>query len=317
MADILVTGAGGFIGGHTVCHLQQSGVPVLAATRDGRNGSRRMDLRDAATLPAALAGVGMVVHCAVGDRAVTVDGTRDLLRAAAEAGVRRVVHVSSIAVYGSATGAVTEDTPMVRPDGDDYAGWKSAAEQACLAQTGLEVVRLRPTIVYGPGSALWAAQMARRIRSGRWGVFGPAGDGTCNPVHVSDVTSAIAAALLAPGAAGRAFNVNGPETLTWNDWFSRLAVFIGAPALSAISPASLRRRAYLSLPLKALARVRPGIGANWLLGAPARSELALFALQATYPTHAAKAALSWAPGTSIDAGLADTAAWLRSQGLAA
>jgi nucleoside-diphosphate-sugar epimerase len=316
MIDVLVTGAGGFIGSHTVRHLAQQGFSVVAATRDGRNGSRRLDLRDPAGLPAALEGVRAVVHCAVGDRTVTVAGTRALLRAAAEVGVGRVVHLSSIAVYGAATGRLAEDAPTVSPDGDGYAAWKTAAEQACRAEKDVEIVMLRPSIVYGAGSSMWVGRMAARIRSGRWAVFGAAGEGTCNLVHVSDVTAAIAAALSAPGVAGRVFNVNGPEATTWNGWFTALAGAMGASPLRAISPAALRARTYASLPVKALARLRPELGRNWLLGAPGRSELSLFALHATYPTDAARDAMGWSPSVPIAAGLVDSVAWLRAEGLA-
>jgi nucleoside-diphosphate-sugar epimerase len=317
MECILVTGSAGFVGGHVLTHLTRDlGLNAVGTTRDGRPGSRRLDLRDPAGMQAALAGVSAVVHCAVGDRAVTVDGTAALLRAAAAAGVRRMVHISSVAVYGAATGTVREDAPLISADGHGYAAWKAAAEQACLAQCGVETVRLRPTIVYGAGGTLWVSRLARRIRSGRWGTFGTAGEGLCNLVHVADVAAAAAAAVTAP-ASGAAFNVNGPVAITWNQWFARLASAIGAPSLPSLSPLALQARSFASLPLKALARKRPGIAADWLLGAPASSELTLFALRATYPTDAARAGLGWAPSVGIDEGLADSVAWLRQEGLAA
>ncbi|WP_426958441.1 NAD-dependent epimerase/dehydratase family protein [Muricoccus radiodurans] len=315
MAGILVTGAGGFLGGHVVRHLRTSGMEVLPATRDGRGGSRRLDLRDPAGMGAALSGVESVVHCAVSDRAVTVDGTQALLDAATAAGVRRLVHFSSIAVYGEAAGAVTEETPLLSPDTPGYAGWKVAAEAACLAARGIEVVRLRPTIVYGPGSPLWVGKMAERIRAGVWGTFGEAGEGTCNLVHVDDVAGAVLAALSAP-AAGQVFNVNGPEAVSWNAWFVRLAEAIGAPPLPAIPPGRLRARSLLSLPFKAAARLRPGLAPRWVLGAPAGSEMALFARRATYPTGAARDGLGWVPRVGLEEGLRDTTAWLLARGTA-
>ena len=248
---------------------------------------------------------------------MTVEGTRTLLRAAAEAGVRRVVHFSSMSVYGGATGVVTEEAPLVSSDGSGYAAWKAAAEQACLAERGVETVRLRPTIVYGPGSRQWVSWFAHRIRSGRWATFGAAGEGICDLVHVRDVAAATAAALTSPAAAGRAFNVNGPEVTTWNGWFTRLAEAIGAPPLPAISPAAVRARTLAALPLKALARLRPGLGRDWLLGVPGRGELAMFGVKATYPTEEAQAALGWTPRVRIAEGLVDTVAWLREKGLAA
>ena len=315
LADVLVTGASGFVGRQVLRRLgQDPAFRVVPATRDGRDGSRRLDLRAPESLKPALAGLDAVVHCAVGDRAVTVDGTRALLAAAAEAGLRRMVHLSSVSVYGATTGEVAESTPLIPSGTPGYAGWKVAAEEACLAQRGLEVVRLRPAIIHGAGSTLWVGRMAERIRAGRWGSFGAAGEGCCNLVHVSDVAEAVAAALSAPGAAGRAFNVNGPEAISWNAWFERLAAAMGAPPLRAIPPAAIRARALLSLPLKAAARLRPGLAASWLLGAPARSELALFALRAHYPTDAARAALGWVPRVGVEEGLAEAAAWLAGGG---
>ncbi len=316
MGAVLITGAGGFIGGHVARHLSADpGLHVVAATRDGRDGSRRIDLRG--PLGSALDGIDAVVHCAVGDRGVTVDGTRALLAAAAAAGVRRFVHISSVAVYGAATGPVREDAATLDPSGAGYAAWKAAAEQACLAQPGIQTVRLRPAIVYGPGGTLWVSQMARRIRSGRWGSFGAAGEGTCNLVHVDDVAGAVAAALAAPGVDGQAFNVSGAEPITWNQWFARLAAGIGAPPLRAVAPAIWRARALAALPVKAAARLRPGLAADWLLGTPARSELTLFALRASYPVDAARAALGWSPAVGVAAGLASCVAWLRQEGLTA
>ena len=75
IGPVLITGAGGFIGAHAVRDLAEAGAEVVATTRDGRRGTRVLDVCDADRLPAALAGVGAVVHCAVGGREVTVDGT--------------------------------------------------------------------------------------------------------------------------------------------------------------------------------------------------------------------------------------------------
>ena len=268
--------------------------------------ARGPDVEEETATGAGLAAVGAVVHCAVGDRAVTVEGTRALLAAAAAAGVRRFVHLSSVAVYGGAAGALTEATPMVAGDGQDYAAWKAAAEHACLAQQGLDVVRLRPAIVYGPGSKLWVTQLAERIRSGRWGTFGPAGDGTCNLIYIRDVVTAVEHALTQADVAGGVFNLSGDQPITWNEWFVRMADALGAGPLRPIGRLELQTRVLGSLPLKAAARLRPGFAANWLLGAPARSEVALFRMKATYPTQAARAALHWAPAVGLEQGLADS-----------
>jgi nucleoside-diphosphate-sugar epimerase len=328
-AEILVTGAGGFIGNAVARHfLAQPGLAVRGATRDGRAVADgvapcRLDVRDPAQLAAALDGVDAIVHCAVGNRDTTVEGTRLLLQAARAARIRRVVHFSSIAVYGARTGVVDESAGLTSPAGHGYAHWKVAAEAACreAAVAGIDVVILRPAIVYGPGSAQWILRPAQRLLGGHWRGLGEAGRGTCNAVHVNDVAAACLAALRAPANTGNgaAFNVAGPETIDWAGWYARLAAALGCPALRDLSPAGWRRRMQAGLPPKALARLLPAAGRlfrNRILAAPAPSELTLFALVATYPTQKATAQLGWQPRIGLDEGLADSVAWLRAQGLA-
>ena len=316
--SILVTGATGFIGSHVARHLaRDSAARIVTSTRDGRNGTRRLDLRDPASIAGAVSGVGVIVHCAVGDRRVTVDGTRHLLSAAARAGVKRLIHFSSISVYQGTDALITESTPFVSAEQDDYAGWKVASEEACLAQPGLEIVRLRPTIVYGPGSRQWVSWPATRIRSGYWGTFGPAGEGTCNLVHVSDVCSAVSAALVSQDAAGRAFNINGDDLTTWNNWFTRLGAIVGVPSLPELSASDVRMRNLAALPLKVLAKSPLKLRFNRLLGVPSRGEMALYGSHTTYSNKQAESMLGWSPRLAISDGLIDTAEWLRREGLTA
>src|SRR5262245_15390047 len=115
---ILVTGAGGFIGGRTVEVLHAMGRgPVVGGVRRWASAARigrfpvditLCDVTAAASVRAAMSGVSHVVHCAVGGREVTVEGTRMVLEAARAAGVQRLVHLSTIDVYGCDTGVVME-----------------------------------------------------------------------------------------------------------------------------------------------------------------------------------------------------------------
>jgi nucleoside-diphosphate-sugar epimerase len=320
-ATVLVTGAGGFIGGAVARTMAaHPDLVVRGATRDGRaigDGitACRLDIRDEAGLTATLKGVDAVVHCAVGDHETTVDGTRLLLRAALAAGVRRIVHFSSIAVYGTQGGAVGETAALVSPVGRGYAHWKAAAEASCreAAVGGADVIILRPAIVYGPGSVSW-------LLGGSWGALGEVGRGTCNAVHVDDVASACVAAIRAPANAGgaEAFNISGHETISWSGWYARLAEALGCADLPEISPSMWRRRMVSALPLKAAARVLPfarRMAERRLLSTPSRSELALFGLVATYPTQKAASGLGWQARIGLDEGLDDAIAWLQSVGL--
>ncbi|PYD69487.1 NAD-dependent epimerase/dehydratase family protein [Komagataeibacter swingsii] len=311
---ILVTGASGFVGGH-IAHMarQLPDTTVLCGRRDGAAGSVHLDLLDRSSVMQALQGVEAVIHCAVGDRRVTVGGTRMLLECARQCGVRRVVHISSIAVYGAAQGSVTEATPCIAITGNGYAAWKAAAEAECLQAQGVEVVRLRPTIVYAPDSPLWVESLVRRIRSGWWGTFGVAGEGTCNPVHVADVARAAIAAMHVPQAAGMAFNINGADTLSWNDWFRHMALAAGEPPLVPVSATRLKIWRLAALPFRVIRRVAPRYCPAWVDMVPADSEMVLFGLRATYPATLARTVLGWAPQVGLDEGMrAITATYARS-----
>ena len=311
---ILITGASGFVGGH-IAHMaaQLPDMTVLCGRRDGATGSVHLDLLDRPSVMQALQDVEAVIHCAVGNRQVTVDGTRMLLECARQCGVRRVVHISSIAVYGAAQGSVTEATPCIAPTGRGYAAWKVAAEDLCLQARGLEVVRLRPTIVYSPDSPLWVEGLVRRIRSGWWGTFGAAGEGTCNPVHVADVARAALAAVHVPQAAGMAFNINGADTLSWNDWFRQVALAAGEPPLVPVAAMRLKLWRLAALPFRVIRRVAPRYCPSWVGMVPADSEMALFGLHATYPVTLAQTVLGWTPQVSLQEGMrAITAHYARS-----
>ena len=300
MAYVLVTGAGGFVGRAVVRHLRASGTDVRAGTRGGADVGDvpgiALDVTDRASCDRAMDGADAVVHCAVGAAGVTVDGTRTLLAAARS---RRVVHFSSIAVYGATAGTVTEDA--VLPQGlRGYGAWKQAAEAMC----GANVVRLRPTIIYGSGATVFVDQLLARMRAGRWGQFGADADGLCNPVHVDDVARAACLALTAD-AGGQALNIDAGTPLTWNAWFARLAALDGI-TLPEYPPGRLRTWSRAALLAKALARLAPPLRpalAQALL-APAASECALYRLHATYPATRARSLLGWQPLIPLEDGIA-------------
>ena len=130
---ILVTGAGGFLGGR-VCEILDGGgvASVRAGVRRWSSAARvgrlpveivTCDVRDLVQVERAVAGATAVVHCAVGDRAVTVDGTRNVLEASARHGVKRVVHISTIAVYGAKFPFVAAFPPAAITYWKITAGW--------------------------------------------------------------------------------------------------------------------------------------------------------------------------------------------------
>ncbi|MFS3135430.1 NAD-dependent epimerase/dehydratase family protein [Gluconacetobacter sacchari] len=303
---VLVTGSNGFLGKAVVRTLAaRPDMRILATARQLSDRTARLDItEDAAVQADILRGVDGVVHCAAGGADVVIDGTRKLLEACQMAGVRRVVLISSISVYGGAAGCVSEATPRIKGTRSNYAGWKAMAEEASEGFPGVEIVILRPTIIYGPDSPLWVTGLERRILGGYWGEFGALGDGSCNLVHVDDVAGAVEAALVVRSAAGHVFNVNGPDCVSWNSWFQKMADLVGYGPLRHITPPVLYGRVLVALPFKALRKLLRSDRFAWVSGAPALSELALFRRKVFYPTDKAKAILNWSAHMTLADGLA-------------
>lgn len=221
-----VTGASGFIGGRLVRWLREEGWTVRGLVRPGRDPEPLRavgvepvvgTLDDLPVLRRAAEGCDVVFHVAAAlgpdaDAAtlfrVNVAGTENVLQAACEAGVRRVVFTSSVAVYGEAAPeGAPEDTPL-RPSGP-YGESKAQAEVTCLRymrERGIEVTLLRPCFVYGPGDRYFLPTAVSILRGGWF----PVVDGGALPldvVHVDDVARAHLLAATVPQAAGRAYNV--------------------------------------------------------------------------------------------------------------
>lgn len=183
---VAITGANGFVGRALVRDLTRSGFDVRQIVRSARfEGELAVgDIDGGTDWSAALIGADAVIHCAarvhvmresVGDplgefRRTNVEGTRQLAEQAAQAGVRRLVFLSSVKVNGESTWPghpfKTSDPPMPV---DAYGRSKWEAEQALSrikATTGLDVVVIRPPLVYGPGVGANFLRLIRLVSSG-------------------------------------------------------------------------------------------------------------------------------------------------------
>jgi dihydroflavonol-4-reductase len=250
---VAVTGATGFIGRHVTADLLARGFTVRAIVRPGSTHEAPVGADvvrgplEAATLQEAFAGADAVVHLAgvvsalqAGVyRAVNVDGTQAVARAAAAAGAR-LVHVSSLAAAGSASAA----SPRAEDDAPSpltpYGRSKLDGERVVMASSGLRWIILRPGVVYGPGdrALLPLFKLAER---GVLPLVGRA-NAAYTFVHVNDVVRAIAAAIDAP-VDGEILFVGHPHPVTAREILEAIRRAVGRPATIVPVPQAITRLA--------------------------------------------------------------------------
>jgi nucleoside-diphosphate-sugar epimerase len=252
---ILVLGSTGYIGRKLLVALHAAPwADVTGASRTSVASSSqqekwiRADTCDVTALTEALKGFDAVVNCVAGDGRSISEGARALSNAASIAGCRRIIHMSTMSVYGNAEGSITEDFPLNHPS-DWYGDAKREAESHMKTFRG-ETVILRPGCVFGPGSEQWVGRPARWLKSGRLGDLGASGDGWSNLVHVDDVCQAIVAALRLQTMAGQAavFNLAAPDSPRGNRYFIDLGIAIGETPVRRISARQIRLDSLLAGP---------------------------------------------------------------------
>lgn len=247
---VLILGATGHIGGRLARMLEaQADTEVVRASRSRPAGAHgvQVDTMDGAALARVLQGMDAVVNCVAGSADAIAAGAKTLAQAAAASG-SRIVHMSTMSVYGRAEGTVREDAPF-----DPQLGWyarakcEAEAHMAAFVQQGGECVVLRPGCVGGPGSELWVGRIGRWLRAHRLGALGAVADGWTNLVHVDDVCRAVVASLRLPLQAGKleAFNLAATDGPRWNSYFVDLALAIGATPVWRLTARRLKLDAML------------------------------------------------------------------------
>lgn len=319
---VLVTGGTGFIGRHLGRRLLAEGcrVRVLCRCADlgdlaGAVEAAPGDVTRPETLAAAVAGADAVYHLASalgatpfgpqGFFAVNAEGTENVLAAARAAGVRRVVHCSSVGVLGGVRGApASEDAPLA-PE-DDYERSKAEGERIALrhAAAGLAVVVVRPGWSYGPGDRR-TFKLIRAIARRR---FFFVGDGTTrtHPVYVDDLVAGMARCRTAELAAGEVVTLAGDEIVTIEGLCRRIAAALGVTLTGLHVPREpLRTLAgALEAAFKAVGREAP----------LTRAKVDFFLKHRAYDTAKARRLLGFAPRVGLDEGLGRAVAWYRRQG---
>jgi nucleoside-diphosphate-sugar epimerase len=318
---ILVVGASGFVGAAIVraARARQDMTPIACMRRPSPAlesigvETRICDAVDPVALARALVGVTYVVNSVLGSPATMLAATRNICEAAGRCGVRRIVHLSSMAVYGAAEGVVDEATGL-GPVGP-YARAKARCEVVVrdFVASGGDAVIIRPGCVYGPGGEQWVGRIARWLRSGRLGVLGDAAEGYCNLTFNDDLAGAVIASLTMPGLAGKIFNVADADLGTWNQYFVRLGSAVGVQVRRVSRVRIILEAAVLAPPLQIakLAARRTGMDPTILPAPIPPSLLRLWSQRIRLDSRKADALLTF-PHTPPEQGLARSAAWFRS-----
>jgi dihydroflavonol-4-reductase len=239
---VLVTGATGFTGGHLARTLAVRGYEVLALVRDRQRGSELAaagvtlvagDLRDVSTWRAALTGVDVVHNTAAlyrraapSDavyRRVNALAVEDLVTGAADAGVRRVVHCSTVGVHGHVEQPPADEDAPLRP-GDVYQQTKVEGERLAreaAARAGIELTIARPSGIYGPGDRR-LLKLFRGVVRRRFVILG---DGRIfyHLAYIDDVVEGLRLCGEVPGAAGRTYILAGERAPTLNELVALIA----------------------------------------------------------------------------------------------
>jgi nucleoside-diphosphate-sugar epimerase len=215
--------------------------------------------------------------------------------------VARVVHLSSVVVYGYDDPSEQDESAARRVTGIPYIDTKSASDRlAC--RRGAVVVR--PGDVYGPGSVPWVVRPIELARSGRIAIPGR-GEGILLPVFIDDLVEAILRGL-EEGEPGRPYTAWDGVPVTVGEYFDRLAAIAGA------RPARRLPRPVLELigaAAEAAARLR---GADPSFTSRATT---FVDRRGTVSTERIREELGWEPRVPLDEGLRRTEEWLRSTGL--
>jgi nucleoside-diphosphate-sugar epimerase len=261
---LLITGATGFIGGALTALALTRGYAIRVAVRrskvqfaDAIEVVTGLSLDSVTNWDAALQGVSTVIHCAarahvLNERSphpsleyerVNVEATVNLATQAAAAGVQRLIFLSSIGVNGSETSAAAftaEDPPL---PGSAYALSKHRAEVSLrniARETGLEVVIIRPPLVYGPGAKGNLELLIKWIQSGIPLPLGAVYNRR-SLVSIDNLVDLILVCVDHPAASNQTFLVADQETLSTTELLRQIALLLGRPARLVPMPTKLLR----------------------------------------------------------------------------
>ncbi len=323
----LVTGATGQLGSHVVEQLRAAGETVRVLVRPGRDLAFLQsqgvefiegDLRDPAAVGRAIKDATIVYHCAakVSDwgpwhefEEEAVTGTRNVLTACMLAKVQRLLHVSSISVYGHPklpTGTrINEETPLGQGFWlwDYYPRAKLMSEQIAREYSATTVVR--PSWLYGPRDRVTIPRVIPALLSQRVPIVG-SGENYLNIMYAADVARGAILAANHPDAAGQVYNVCSEGEVKQIDLLNALTDALSLPRITKHAPYGLAIRwAFILECVKRMmfSKKPPTI---------TRRAIYLIGRSTQYSTEKARTQLGWKPQIDIREGIRRTLEWFVS-----
>jgi dihydroflavonol-4-reductase len=322
---VLVTGVTGFTGGHLARTLAARGDRVRGLVRRDQQ-ARDLEasaiepvigsLQDAAALARAVKDIDVVYNIAAlyrqaglstaVYRAVNATAVGDLIEAAAGAGVRRVVHCSTVGVHGDIEHPPAHEDAPLRP-GDVYQETKVEGERiarAAAARTGLPVTIARPSGIYGPGDRR-LLKLFRGIARRRFVVLG-SGDIFYHLTYIDDLVEGFRLCGEAPAAANRTYILAGGEVTTLNELIGLIAAEAG------VSPPRIKLPAW---PFWMAGAACEAVCAPLGIEPPIyRRRVDFFTKSRAFDIGRARAEIGYAPRVALRDGIRRTLQWYREHG---
>ena len=322
---VLVTGATGFTGGHLARLLAGRGHQVRALVRDMARAEPLAvggvelapgDLREPDSIAVALEGISVVYNMAALYREaglpddtyfdVNARAVARLVGAAAKAGVRRVVHCSTVGVHGDVGQAVADEDAPLAP-GDVYQRSKVEGERLAREAAhahGIEVVIARPTGIYGPGDRR-LLKLFRGVARRRFVYLG-SGRISYHVTYVDDVAEGLRLCGEVPQAAGRTYIIGGPGTPRLTDIVQEIAAAENAPVPSLHMPV---------WPVWIAGAMCEAICRPFGIEPPLyRRRVDFFTKSRAFDISRARRELGFAPAVNLREGVRRSVAWYREHG---
>lgn len=254
--NVLVTGANGFVGSKLCEYLVKSGQTVIGLVRPISDLQFLRDLKSLHLLQGditnkndlvkAMKGVSIVYHVAAYTsdwgpwstfNDVNIEGVRNVMEAALINKVKRVVHISTVSVYGfPGKENIDETTPLASIPDDPYITSKSEGEKIALSFNGkdIKVTVIRPAGIYGPNDRTTSLQMIPVLLKGGFG-FVDGGKHLISPIYIDNLVQAIRLAGESEKAPGQAYNIVDDDQVTWREYIDWMCEDLNCkkPRLSA------------------------------------------------------------------------------------